>query len=281
MLPFMRMEWLFGRENVSGANGVVPGRSLDIDIVEDLHRELKQRHEQMVAAALALPESREDYDVEANMNLRRERQRAVDDALSTTPRIYLSPVPPRGAPPFSGPTTNVTLAEVPGLNAQHRASLMMEGAGVEVSLRRGTTAHLSLDLRRPDNQDLLPILARILAGGGRRRAQWSRLLRFVPYAFAAVVTGIGVWMLASDRPGLPTALFTAAVLTALWVGAVVCYQFLARRHAGDHPGHRFREVSRLALRDRLTNARANFLVSLYTVPAGAILGYLLRLWFGG
>ncbi|MFX8689016.1 hypothetical protein ABTM39_20100, partial [Acinetobacter baumannii] len=81
-----------------------------------------------------------------------------------------------------------------------------------------------------------------------------------------MTTAAAVWALLSEPIGLPLMIFVLLVLVALWAGALHAVSLVTQR-INRYPlvGHRIRESSRADLRDRMTNARATFYTSLYTV----------------
>lgn len=168
----------------------------------------------------------------------------------------------------------VALADVPGLSEHERRQIVVQGAGLEVEFRRGVRPTVyEPDTHFTDGR--IEAVTDLIKGQGPRRVRAKPMLRFVPFLVAALGTACGVWGIVSEPLEAPLAFFVVAVSAGMWVTAIPAYLFLQGRYTNSWPGHRFREFSRSAFRERVTNGRAAALwaaaTALVTIPGTAFL----------
>lgn len=281
----MAFEWLFGRRIHNGAWITIPSVVLDIDVVRDVHRLMSDSYTRAVEVASIEPTFPPGTDGLMKIQAMQARTAAIEAAQMLAPKIEISPPVDRLNLGFTFAPVYVDVDALESLGAVERAGISMSGAGVQVSMRRGTKPDVvsKLDeVGHPDGSSELGMrIADLLEASGTRRPQLKRLLWLAPFVFAAVVTGLGVWALVVEAPGVPTVLFVSAVMLAFWVTAIVVHKPIEKKFENSWPGIRFREGSRAALRERLTNTRATAIVALFTTPIAGAFGYILRWIFGG
>lgn len=281
----MAFEWLFGRQEVQGSWVTIPSVVLDIDVARDVYRLLNERYAQALAQASTDPYFPPGTDDLTKVQAYLERTAAIEAAEMLAPKISISPPIERLDLSMVHTSVYVDVDSLDALGEVERAGITITGAGVNVQMRRRVAPQIiSLigDTGQPgSNHDLVMRIADLMVASGTRRPQLRRLVRFAPFLFAFVVTSLGVWALSVEMPGLPTVLFVSAVMLAFWVTAVVVYRPIETKFQNSWPGIRFREGSRSALRERLTNTRATAIVALITTPIAGTIGYGLRALFGG
>lgn len=281
----MGLDWLFGAEERHPNAWLLRSRTLDIDVVGDVHRMLT---DQWTAEMVDLESQATPVSLDAQQ--RDDHARMLDNQLAEArarqPAIYLIAPDPSGLPLYDPPNApTVALGEVPNLGAHDRGRIVLRGASLTVDFRRTMPPRISSRLIDGDYTGQIRPIAELIEHSGRPRARWKFLRRLLPYAAAVAITLLGAWMLVAERPPLPTTLFVSTIVIVIWVGAVVAARYLRNRYVRAWPGHRFREVSRAALRDRLTNARATIIVSVIvsviTIPSTALVTWIVTMVFGG
>lgn len=241
------MRWLFGDAVTYDGGAVLHPMTFDIDVVADIVRYMRR------------------------------------DGSGLVPRLVVRKWEQGLAEPTD---TIVDLAKLNDLSAYERRHLVLDSLGDIFKAE----PNMSIDFRsseqfRVDSQNVDPQLVALivghLRGTGRLRLAWPRILPVLPLLFALLATCLGVWALASSAANLPSALFAWTMLLALWAGATVAAWRLHLRSLMKPTGARFREAPRAEVRERLRNARATTIISLITIPAGAIIGAVVTAWLGG
>lgn len=275
----MGMDWLFGAESRQPNDWRMRSRTLDIDVVGDVYRMLRDRWAVQVRTVESGASHEPGGDPQNHMAYEAE-QRDIQAVRSLEPSIRLV----RADWPLYSLAVETAPAiepdKVPGLGQHERSAIIVSGAGLLVDFRRGVQS--TIWAARLDSVDYATSqsIASLIAKSGPPRVRWRHLLRFAPYVLALLVTAAAAWMLVAERSALPTTLFAGSVVVVVWVAAEAARRVLVPRTLSAWPGHRFREVSRSALRDRLTNARATFIVAVVTIPVTAFVTWLVTLVFG-
>lgn len=268
----MTMEWLFGNENQNGPQWQLQPRVYDIDIVHTVHRMLLTQ----ATRDLELFEAASTEAGEGASGAPPERSREHYEARM--PSVRLSEML------ASSPSEPVALEQVNGLLPFDRGRIVVSGAGITVLFNRSVRPWVYSD--GEVNHELVEEVVRKLRSSGRRRPQRYALLSFLPIAAAIAITAAGIWALVDANASAATSTFVGCILAAAWAGAgwISVRVSSARediRHQGFFiMGHRFREGSLSGVRDRIQNARATAIVSLVTIPVGAVIGWLLKEWLG-
>jgi len=254
------MDWFLGKETRSPLEWTIRPRTLDIDVVGDVYRILHERWEGERRRAQLESGPGEWIDLDAR-----------------EPKIQLIAAQPFDMYLQSANVPTLPPERVPNLSGHERSMIIVSGAGMVVDFRRGVRARIAGNHVDKDFTSEIEPIATLIARAGRVRPLWRNLLQFGPLLAALGLTAVGVWMLLTEHVSLPTVLFTIAIILMGWVSA---WGVSRRLRVLYYPGHRFRDVSRSALRDRLTNARANAIVAVVTIPITAIVTWLMTLIFG-
>lgn len=269
----MSMPWLFGEETLWAHGLTMQPRAIDVDVVKDIYRMMQETYLRDVELASRPPEILAQTEEETT------RQRAAHAAnlervLGTLPKIKLVHRSEMDAAPAT-----IDLDALSNLGAHERRQLVLEGAGLRVDFRAGSASPYTSDPAF-DTRGLTRRVRTLIEKEGRRRPQWRRLLWTVPVFLVAIWTAAAIWLILTE-PLAPAAItFLLVGLVIAWGGVCLLSPRIARNQRQTSIGHHIREVSRSVLRERLTNTRANVIISLITIPVGAVLGYFLRLWFG-
>lgn len=182
--------------------------------------------------------------------------------------------------------TPVNVEKLNELSAYERRHLVLESKGdtaageTSLSIDFRSDAQFRIDSQNVDSE-LVALIVGHLRGTGRLRLSWRRMAPMAPPLFALVTTGLGIWALTSSGANLATVLFALALLLALWVYAGIASWRLHLHSQMKPAGARFREAPRAEVRERLRNAKATTIVSLITIPAGAIIGAIVTTWLDG
>ena len=260
----MRLDWLFGT-TFGGSIASPQPRVLDIDVVVDIHRILAERSDGEVAKAEAM--------AEADGPERTARYAAMEEADERRPRVIIRAPRPTGMG-MEHTDLLVPVDEVRGLSRHDRSLLVIEGAGLYVEFRRWHQPTIAVRWNGDANEDLVDPISALISKEGRRQVQWKTLTWVLPLLGAAVVTGLGVW--ATWGAPLSFLLFTASLLGRIWVAAVLLSKRARYRFARFSTGHCFREVGHADFRDRLTNLRANAVITITSGIIGTIIGIAIR-----
>lgn len=238
-------------------------RTLDIDVVGDVYRILFERWEG----------ERRLAQLESGLG-------EWNDLDAREPKIQLIATQPFDMYLRTANVPTIPPESVPNLSAHERSMIIVSGAGMVVDFRRGVRARIAGSHVDRDYTSEIEPIATLIARVGRVRPRWRALLGFIPLVVAVGITALGAWMLLADAANVPTTLFTGAVVVAIWMIAWQSSRQVRGRQTNYSPGHRFREVSRAALRDRVTNGRATVIVSTVTLIPTAIITWILSRVFG-
>lgn len=146
-----------------------------------------------------------------------------------------------------------------------RARLIVQGGGTTVSFTRRGRPYIF-----GGPQEIVNSIEHWLKAEGRRRLPTGQVLSALPAAGGAAAVILWAVIIAVHRPdGLTIALGSLLVIGA--ATASVFATIRARRAtANANVGHRFRQGTRAAFRDALTNVRAQILIG----GGGTLLGVL-------
>lgn len=277
----MTMAWLFGDEidRAPGTHQIQP-RVYDIDIVHTVYRMMLGRAEKDLAEYEASPAWQERSEEEEWSDVRR-RHVELEDGL---PKVYLSDMD------AAGPAREeISIDAVRGLESHDRKRLQIQGAGLQVVFHHRFPPYVS-NVGSAANHDLTRSILALMKNSGRRRPQRYSLIAALPIIPASILTALGVWTLVDTKAPASLATFVIALLVILWVPAIWASWRVNKegrqsvRAGVQKPyltlGHRFREGNLSDVRDRITNARATAMISLVTVPVGAVIGWFLKQWLG-
>jgi hypothetical protein len=247
---------------------------LDIDVAIDVFRMIEGKYLSDLKAAKQVAASASA----AQMQTANEQLAATEGAK---PGIILSSIVRPGASVHTPELSHeVAVDRLEDLGRYDRTRISMYGAGVIVEFHRWVKPMIMADPTRVGAAELAQSIANLIEKEGRPRPRWRPLSRFLPTLFALALTVVAIWVVAAECPEVGLVVFGALLLLAAWVGAVLTYKPIDRRYADWWPGHRFRESSRAAFRDRITNGRAAFVLTVIEVPL-TVGGTLLVLWLSG
>lgn len=270
MLAVMSLPFLFGPTSQNNSSIRIQPRVYDIDVVRDVYQILDTEASRVLAAYAASPE----YLNQSTSAAMKASQDGMQERLAIKPKLSVGQ--PDGA---MSVIRDVPFERLDSLGAHERSSLCVVSGEMTINFREGGWTGIE-GAQAPYVGHLASSLASHLEAEGRRRVQWRPMVRFVPLLFALALSAVGIWAVIDARPELPVVLFGAICVLAAWLAVGVLQPRLTRRFRGWSTGHRFREGSRAAVRERLVNARATTIVSVVTIPVGAVLGFLLKLWLG-